>query len=689
MESPLRIVSIPRKLFAGLPAPLLPRRARADNGYLVCEYRVKGRPLELVLDVTGEQVRPQVDCDEPGARRTIARGLVANWARLDSLSLSCLERAITLSTMSLEALEALIEGQPAATAAREIAASARGGRALWSVSKGSEADARRDRGGLARARVLAGQGRGDAALECLLETPVTWGVSRRAVTLLGVALRADHPALAGPPPVEPRDQLVWIEQLSRTSDSHQALAVAADLVTLAPEMALDLIEMFPDAPEPILDQLPEPVRREASARLALWRGDTREARRVTVDDGSSRSVATRVGALVLDGELVEALALCRDARTRFPESVELALWEIDALIRSRQNRFALAEVERSVRVLASSPLLRLYRALADVESVTGREGGVDTRYLHRAIGRQILGEGPGDVSNRQELKWLSRALAAFGGNRSLRLTTVGPDGQLRRADIIEPRVEVVRLQHQVIHRPVEDVQQALADFSAEFPDVPFGPTYSAELDLFRGRYHEALAVFEESWRTTRTRWSYVGSGGALMMLGRYEDALTRFDEGERSANGLIPGEATHAYRGEALFRLGRLEEALPHLEYACEVEPRRVGAVLVLAQLYRALGRAVEAASALDDVRQRASPLIWEAENRGGDPIDTAVELLLGNRSSHLLTFFDTSGCWRVLPLAVCGTEGRRLDECFALPVYADDLWHLVAAGWNPNSPTQ
>ena len=76
-----------------------------------------------------------------------------------------------------------------------------------------------------------------------------------------------------------------------------------------------------------------------------------------------------------------------------------------------------------------------------------------------------------------------------------------------------------------------------------------------------------------------------------MLLGRHAEALEMFDKGEFDAGELIPGEATHAYRGEALLKLGRPEEGLPHLEYAYEVEPRRLGATLVLSFLYRALSR--------------------------------------------------------------------------------------------------
>ena len=71
-----------------------------------------------------------------------------------------------------------------------------------------------------------------------------------------------------------------------------------------------------------------------------------------------------------------------------------------------------------------------------------------------------------------------------------------------------------------------------------------------------------------------------------------------------------------------------------------------------------------------------------EAGRVDGDLLDTAVGMIRGNRSSHLLTFFDHDSQWRVLPLWNNGPPAVRLQREFSGAVYGDELWTLVQAGW-------
>jgi tetratricopeptide (TPR) repeat protein len=222
----------------------------------------------------------------------------------------------------------------------------------------------------------------------------------------------------------------------------------------------------------------------------------------------------------------------------------------------------------------------------------------------------------------------------------------------------------------------------ILEFEREFPEVPIGPTYRAELELFRGNYEVAEELFTESWRTTRTRWSYVGRGGSLVLQGRYKEALAVFAEGEEYLSGYIDGEATHAYVGEAYLRLGDLESARKHLQFAVEVGRSRLGALLVMAQLELACGDPAPAADLLARAQFLAPALMWEASRDGPsmeDEIGNALGMLKGNRSSNLATFQDRKGVWRVTRL-VWGDGVRARTQASQSGTYADELWTLMNA---------
>ena len=681
---PLAHIVIPAAHFEWLPKALRPRRAWANPDGLRLEYRARGKSIVACCDVVAGKLATAMPPEATPTHRTLTRGLTAYISQVpdDSLAAFASALAITKSGSPTSVLD-----ESAGPLARFVRVASTGGDELFRQTDAILElldEGRVPKRGLAVARTLADLGFGGRAVRWMRNAEVQGAPARRACRRLAQTLRSRDPQLAGPPPLDGVERVLWIESLLGTERRAEAMAAAGDLIEQRPDLTSEILQAAAPWASELLGRLDPEQRAHASSRLALWRGDHAEAQRTFVDLGGPESEATRVGILHLSGKTEDALARSTAATNRWPEHQELALWHCECLLRLARIRDAQEFSEAHMRVLGSHPVVRLHRALQGFDSLGDSEVGAATHYFHRSILRELFPDEALEFGHEgTERGYLWRALKRLGGNRTPNPTVV-VDGELQRVRIREPRTEVVRIQHQAVFQPVAEVQDALRRFDEELPGVPFGPTYSAELDLFTGAYASALEVFERSWQETRTRWSYVGSGAALVMLEQYEEALERFEEGERVSNGLIRGEATHAYRGEALLRLGRLEEALPHLEYAFEVEPRRVGGGLVLAQLYRALGRSDDQETTLKVSRALAPCLWYEATQSGGDALDNAVGMILGNRSSHMLTFFDRKGRWRVFPLWNTGPLASRLAAVFREPVYGDELWAAVEHGWTP-----
>ena len=656
---------------------------------MMLEYRSGGGRIQVRCGESGGRLLAMPSPAAGHAERTLARGLAAYMGRCPPEEFALLMSA--LRSPRATSLDAALACAPPdqEVLANAVRAAATGGDRVFSVAEeilDALAQGAIPVVGVAAARILAEAGYGQQALDWLNKAHVTGEPARHVRGRLASVLRVRDPKLAGPAPRHVIERLMWIESLVGTERSGEALAVAREVVKERPDLAVEAIERVAPWAEDAAKWVEGDERALALSRFALWRGDYAEAEAQHRDLGNAVSAATRVGFLLLSGRGDAAAVECQRAVERWPEHQELALWQAECLLRAGQLREAREFGDRAVRVVGSHPVARLHRALCGLDTLGDPNVGAATHYFHRSVIRQLLPNEPVEEGeDTAERKQVWRALAQLHGNRSEHLT-VTEDGELRPARIREPRTEVVRIQHQAVVRTAQEVQDELRRFDIEFPGVPFGPTYSAELDLFVGEYEKALRVFDRSWKENRTRWSYVGSGAALVMLERYDEALQRFDDGERVSKSLIPGEATHAYRGEVLLRLGRLDEALPHLEYAFEVEPRRIGADLVLAQLYRALGRH-EDQERVTEIARRLAPCLWyEASRAQSNTLDVAVAMLRGNRSSHILTFFDLKERCRVLPLWNTGLAGERLASRFTGPVYGDELWAIVEASYRSAS---
>ncbi|EDM79862.1 hypothetical protein PPSIR1_22511, partial [Plesiocystis pacifica SIR-1] len=302
---------------------------------------------------------------------------------------------------------------------------------------------------------------------------------------------------------------------------------------------------------------------------------------------------------------------------------------------------------------------RHHRAALELEGVDGR-----TRYIPKAI----LGELESDdaAAGPPPLRF-HRALARLGGNRSPRVTVLEdrPEGpRLRLApELQSPRSEVEALQAQLRNRPAGEVLRALDEHAARHPDVPFGRSYAAELDLWTGDYARALERFDALWAETRTRWAYIGAGAAAMFLGDEDGALARWREGLRVYELYLDGEATHTYQAELWRKRGQPERARELLEHTLASTGTRLGAWINCALVGHALGDADLRARGLAFAQRHAPQLLWSAQRSVerdafhpgtrpaiGDPavLERALVLMRGNRSSGMHTFFDDEGRFRV-----------------------------------------
>ena len=175
-----------------------------------------------------------------------------------------------------------------------------------------------------------------------------------------------------------------------------------------------------------------------------------------------------------------------------------------------------------------------------------------------------------------------------------------------------------------------------------------------------GRYEDAIAAFRRAHERHTARWAFVGRAAARIMLGEYEEADKLFRTCARVFPPVV-GATTHVYAGEALRRRGALAEAVDELTIAVETKAGRVGAWLNLALAHHALGDEASVIPIRDALDEKVPGLFWDATRAAGLTPSTRVELehlpvvyeaaltmMRGNRSSHLITYFDSDGVMRI-----------------------------------------
>jgi hypothetical protein len=151
------------------------------------------------------------------------------------------------------------------------------------------------------------------------------------------------------------------------------------------------------------------------------------------------------------------------------------------------------------------------------------------------------------------------------------------------------------------------------------------------------------------------------------------------------------------HRGEAYRRLGRLAEARADLETATQIHPSRLGAWVNLALVYDALGRADDAASIHARILARAPGLLSDAAlaaelDETGAPgtrvrvLESALELMRGNRASTCQTYVTHRGALRTVPQrATSEVDPHQRSKWLS----AASRWLAERAPPSPASPTR
>jgi tetratricopeptide (TPR) repeat protein len=472
------------------------------------------------------------------------------------------------------------------------------------------------------------------------------------------------------------------EDAVKASDySHELLVTLVDVWVHAGRVDLALEHL-----ERALAEEERPRLLAKALRIRLAMGDCVRARAL------ARSLATepdfeldaRLAAAicdVLEGHAERAVEALSAVLEEDPAHLQANLWIVQA-------RFLLGEHAANHQHQNS----RFFKDVTGEHPVAKLLAGMDQHlvskwadfrvfFKHRQLIRTLRADHPPfeSLSPAEEVELIWSVVRQFGGWLEEPLTLQDPSlGGLKSARSIgSARSATVEIQHRVLYEPVDDVRSQLAARAERFPDVPYHATYRAELALWRGDYEDALSEFEDTWQRMRQRWSYVGSGAALLMLGRYEEALRRFDEGLQHFAGYIVGEASPGYLGEAYMQLGDLEKAREELERAIELRPLRLGSRVALAILDVREGRAEDAETMLEPVAERCPQLLWEAHRalglearvmprRSDLPVvlEHALESLRGNRSTHILTFYAADGSWRRLLIKMRPERLRRRPRC-------------------------
>ncbi|MCO4771619.1 MAG: tetratricopeptide repeat protein, partial [Deltaproteobacteria bacterium] len=304
-----------------------------------------------------------------------------------------------------------------------------------------------------------------------------------------------------------------------------------------------------------------------------------------------------------------------------------------------------------------------------VEQRSGGRPGFGPRSLEE------LSEGLSRLGLERERQFAIRTVPgleeAFGeafrrlaGNRS-GFGTVLRAGALRPlGPSLSPRAAARRTLELIRVCPPDEVLARFDAVQAAWPDSSMGLVHRAELLLWMGRHEEARAAFRGSLAINHhTRWGWIGQLANDSFLGDPEGALVVGEEGVRVMGGYGPSH--FVYRGEALRRLGRLDEAKADLEYAVGLNPSRMGARLTLALLCSELGDAPGMRAQLGPLRAAcagmlataleeeglSTDVLWGAGGSAGDVGRVLLrghEMMRGNRSSSCHTWFNSEGQLRV-----------------------------------------
>ncbi len=407
------------------------------------------------------------------------------------------------------------------------------------------------------------------------------------------------------------------------------------------------------------------THRAARAKVALYRGQLDEARRLAPDS------ALIVGAADLlegrDGHVALGRAL-EDA----PKNAEVWTWWGRSLLQRGDVSAGRAALDRALSLAGTfhlpALLLRLTSEMEEDLAALRRSGGLDrvAQGGARQIGAEVsaaLGElwGRDPLATASSLPevvtWLRRSLDRLQGNLGPHATFVR-DGALVRFQTRESPREASRRALELIRvLPPEAVLAALDAVAERYPRSESPVVHRGELRLWLGHYDDAAADFERALSLqSGTRWAYIGLGAARMLQGDLDEALRVQRQGIAVMGSAIG--SVFIYRGEALLRAGRLSEAERDLTEAERRAPTRLSAWIDLAILDHRRGDLASRDARVRRLMEHAPALIGDAGGRqlyAGSHrdllgvLERARHALRGNRSSSCQTYFSPDGTLRLV----------------------------------------
>lgn len=450
------------------------------------------------------------------------------------------------------------------------------------------------------------------------------------------------------------------------------LAVDARDPTLVRSAARHALELDPQRWPEVVDELFEvglfdAIEAEAKkhsataeggavlAQIALYRGAWREAYELASnsavqDPGSERATTVMVGAAVMAGELDRAADILENGSGELGPT--LRTWLGELLLRRgdlEAARRELTRVQNEVRDYFAAKLLSvLVKGELDREqwvTISAYDGLLEGQL--QALGIELRVE-KGLVDANELRAAAADALRRLAGNRSP-FPSVLREGKLECVRIpASARHRVSEVQHSVRWIGLKRVKEEIAAELARIGPHPIAECYEAEVDLWCGDYGVARGKFERILAAARqTTWGWIGLGASHVLLGNPSEGLRILDEGVKVMG--WRGATLPVYRGEALFRLGRLDEAADELAEACRTQPGRVAAWLLRVLVEHGRGSTTERDAAFAHLEDAAPALLSDAARIAGvggwwparpafetqlRVTEQALVLMRGNRSS-------------------------------------------------------
>ncbi len=415
------------------------------------------------------------------------------------------------------------------------------------------------------------------------------------------------------------------------------------------------------------------------AEIDSWKGDdaaarTRLRRAETLDPSCADAIVLR-GALETRAGLFEsAIATLDHAVALEPSHSTAHLWLAEAHLHLGHHPTVHAHLDRAIASADGFVFVAwLLRSLALAYDGEDPQQVVPAHRIEEfddALRELCPGHAARACSTRRGsdvVAAVQAALKALRGNRSAHPTHV-VDGVLTRLSTRTGCRHRSRWALQLIR--VARPETCLEQFDAlleRYPAASLPHCHRGELHLWLGNLGQARADLTAAIeRVSGTRWAYMG----LSMLALLQDdpkGCLQINARGVQAMGNTEGKAIHAYRGEALRRLGRLRPAIEELERAVQHHPSRVSATINLAlchlavrardawaPLWRRLheqqapGLLSDAAHTLGVTTHRDDGLVLD-DDLAVAVLEQALRMMGGNRSSGLPTYRTAHGVLRTV----------------------------------------